>query len=73
VLGDQWQSAPGAPDIQKLQERQVEEDKRRDGAVVSDDLLDYTETYHLTDLIEKNWESSSRSSTTSAGPRHIVA
>jgi hypothetical protein len=57
VLGPtEWLRAPGAPDEAKLQERRAEEDRRRDGAVVSNNLLDYTETYHLTGLIEENWE-----------------
>jgi hypothetical protein len=57
VLGEQtWISFPGAPDQAKLEERRVEEGNRRDGATVSSDLLDYTETYHLTTIIEKNWE-----------------
>ena len=57
ILGRQgWLSATGAPDEGRLRERQVEESKRRDGAAVSADLLDYTETYHLTGLIGRNWE-----------------
>jgi hypothetical protein len=39
-----------------LRERQAEAAKRPDGAVVSIDLLDYTEIYHLTGMIERNWE-----------------
>lgn len=51
-----WAQAKGAPDEAKLRRRQVEEGKRRDGVGTSADLLDYAETYELTDLIEKNWE-----------------
>lgn len=57
VLGSDWQDAKGAPNKDELDKRRQEEAKRRDGTVVSDDLLDYTETYHLTDIVEKNWES----------------
>ncbi|MCG5463582.1 hypothetical protein MED01_001737 [Micromonospora sp. MED01] len=57
VLGEEdWLQARGAPDAERLTERQVEEAKRRDGAVVSDDLIDYTEAYHLTGIVEKNWD-----------------
>lgn len=58
VLGpdEDWLSAPGAPEREKLREKQVQEDKQRDGTSVSTDLLDYTETYQLTTLIRKNWE-----------------
>ncbi len=56
VLGEYWLNASGAPDSTKLRERCDEERRRRDGAVASKDLLNYTETYHLTELIEKNWD-----------------
>ncbi|MEU4769593.1 hypothetical protein AB0H12_40855 [Actinosynnema sp. NPDC023794] len=54
--GDEWLAVTGAPDKEKLVERQQEEQRRRDGTVVSSDLLDYVETYHLTGLVSKNWE-----------------
>jgi len=58
VLGASgWGSAPGAPNAEKLSERREEEQKRRDGSVAPDSLLEYTETFHLTELILKNWES----------------
>jgi len=57
VLDDGWLTAPGAPDISKLEDKRVAEDKRRDGAVTSDDLLEYTETYQLTQIVLRNWES----------------
>ncbi|MGH3760514.1 hypothetical protein [Actinophytocola sp.] len=53
---DGWSKALGAPDLERLEARRVEETKRRDGVAVSDDLLNFTETYHLTALVEKNWE-----------------
>ncbi len=57
VLGSpRWLAAPGAPSEDRLRERQAEEAKRRDGATVSSNLINYTETYHLTTIIEKNWE-----------------
>lgn len=52
-----WVSAPGAPDAEKLGERREEEQRRRDGSVAPDSLLEYTETFHLTGLILKNWDS----------------
>lgn len=57
ILGrDAWFKAKGVPDVEKLRERQDEERRRRDGVVLSDDLLNFTETYHLTEMIEKNWD-----------------
>ncbi|XVV14378.1 hypothetical protein ACQP2X_08550 [Actinoplanes sp. CA-131856] len=57
VLGSPgWLAAPGAPSEDRLRERQAEEAKRRDGATASQNLIDYTETYHLTTLVVKNWE-----------------
>lgn len=57
VLGEQsWLDAPGAPDRTKLLERREEESKRRDGAKVSQLLLDYAETYHLTGVVKQNWD-----------------
>ena len=57
VLGEAaWLSARGAPDEVRLEERRIEEGKRRDGAFVSNRLLDYTETYHLTALVLSNWQ-----------------
>ena len=44
------------PEETSLIERRTEESKRRDGAVVSDDIIDYTETYHLTSIVRKNWD-----------------
>jgi hypothetical protein len=51
-----WQSKLGAEAVARLRDKQVEDDKKRDGAVTSADLLDYTETTQLTRLVEKNWE-----------------
>lgn len=56
VLGDSWALAAGAPEVKSLEKKRDEEKARRDGAVASQDLLDYTETYQLTHLIQKNWE-----------------
>lgn len=56
VLGDAWLDAPAAPDRQQLEDKRLAESKRRDGAVTSDDLLEYAETYHLTGMVLKNWE-----------------
>ncbi|MFI7001398.1 hypothetical protein [Nocardia sp. NPDC050175] len=56
VLGEKWKDNFSETDIAKLEAKQIEEDKRRDGVSVSSDLLDYTETYHLkTLIIDKHW------------------
>lgn len=55
--GDEWLNAPGAPKREDLHRKRIEEDKRRDGVVVSPDLLEYAETYHLTQMVRKSWES----------------
>jgi hypothetical protein len=39
-----------------LREKHAAEEKRRDGVSVSQDLLDYTEAYHLESLILKHWD-----------------
>lgn len=57
VLGPDWGEKRGAPDLERLREKQEEDRKRRDGAIVNDDLLAYTELHSLTQLIDKNWES----------------
>lgn len=57
ILGNgEWTSAPGAPKIPPLEERQSEDSKRRNGAILSHDLLSYTELRHLTTLVMKNLE-----------------
>lgn len=56
VFGEiDWLDAQGAPDKDKLEDRKLEESKRRDGVVGSHSLIEYTETYHLTNLVRKNW------------------
>lgn len=52
----EWQSQLSQPKLDALTEKHREEHRRRDGVVASDRLLDYTDTYLLTDLILKNWE-----------------
>lgn len=56
VIGGAWIDASGAPDISRLEEKRQVERKRRDGAAISSDLLEYVETYHLTTMIKQNWE-----------------
>jgi hypothetical protein len=43
-------------DPEALVEKREVEKKRRDGAIVSEDLLDYAEFHHLGMIIRKNWE-----------------
>ncbi|MDV8075081.1 hypothetical protein R4P47_00805 [Rhodococcus sp. IEGM 1370] len=50
-----WASGLTEEELQKLRDKQSEEDKKRDGVAVSPDLLDYTEIYLLRRIIEKNW------------------
>ncbi|MEX5296642.1 Swt1 family HEPN domain-containing protein [Kocuria sp. CPCC 205268] len=57
VLGEHdWINAKGAPDKAKLEKNREEETKKRDGTILSQNLIEYTETYHLTEIIIKNWE-----------------
>jgi hypothetical protein len=41
--------------VAQLEERRTEEAKRRNGAVVDDDLLAYTHLYELLEIIKKQW------------------
>ena len=50
-----WTADLGDDDLQKLRDKRAEEDKKRDGIAVSQDLLDYTEVYQIQKIIEKNW------------------
>lgn len=52
-----WQTKLTAEAVEKLKEKQSIDNKKRDGAVASSDLLDYTETTQLTRLVESNWDS----------------
>jgi hypothetical protein len=51
-----WKDDFSAEDIKKLEDKRAEEDKRRDGIAVSQDLLDYTEIYQLQAIIKKHWD-----------------
>lgn len=55
-LGAEWLQADGAPTRERLQGRLVNEQKRRHGAVVSSNLLDYTMTPDLGRMISANWD-----------------
>jgi len=56
VLNNSWLTA-GGPDRPELEKRRTEEQKRRDGAIVSVELLEYTHLYELRTIITKNWTS----------------
>lgn len=43
-------------EVARLEEKRAEEDKRRDGITVSQDLLDYVEVYQLEKTIQKHWD-----------------
>jgi len=44
-----------AEQVKKLENKRAEEDKRRDGIAVSQDLLNYTEIHELQNIINKHW------------------
>ncbi len=54
--GERWLDAPGAPERERLVHKQTEDTKKRDGVVVSSDLLEYTDIFHLTKIVLKSWE-----------------
>lgn len=54
VLGDGWHERTGV-DRAKLEERREEERKRRTGATVDADLLNYAHLYELKEIIKKRW------------------
>ena len=51
-----WIEDLDADAVAKLEAKRTEEDNRRDGIRVSQDLLDYTEIYELQKIINKHWE-----------------
>ena len=55
-LGDDWLEASDAPDRTRLETWRDNEKRKRHGAVVSSNLLDYTMTPELGKLIFANWE-----------------
>ncbi|QQM23681.1 hypothetical protein I7X09_09475 [Rhodococcus sp. P-2] len=56
AIGVNWIGDFDKAKIEGLESKRREEDKRRDGVTVSQDLLDYTEAYHLESLLMKHWE-----------------
>jgi len=54
VLDERW-TAAGGLELAKLEERRSEEQKRRDGASVPIDLLEYTHLYELRKIINAEW------------------
>jgi hypothetical protein len=55
VLEDAWRDVPGV-DVPNLEKRRVEEGKRRNGAVVDEDLLTYTDLWDLQNIVVRQWE-----------------
>ncbi len=51
-----WAADFGNDAIAKLTAKRSEEETRRDGITVSQDLLDYTELYQLQQIINTHWE-----------------
>ncbi|MGE2733120.1 hypothetical protein [Mycolicibacterium vaccae] len=56
AIGPTWIDDLSTDKVEALETKRMEEDKRRDGVSVSQDLLDYTEAYHLKSLVLKHWE-----------------
>ena len=56
TIGPGWIDDFDADRVKALEAKRTEEDKRRDGVSVSQDLLDYTEAYHLKSLVLKHWD-----------------
>ncbi|MGE4022948.1 hypothetical protein [Mycolicibacterium sp.] len=56
AIGDSWVDELAPEKVDTLREKRDAEDKRRDGVIVSQDLLDYTEAYQLESLILKHWD-----------------
>jgi hypothetical protein len=56
TIGASWTDDFTRGKLDLLEEKRAEEDKKRDGVSVSQDLLDYTEAYHLESLILKHWD-----------------
>ncbi|OCB37261.1 hypothetical protein A5676_18320 [Mycobacterium malmoense] len=51
-----WQADFDAEALGKLEAKRAEEDTRRDGVAVSQDLLEYTEIYQLQEIINRYWD-----------------
>lgn len=51
-----WSADLDGDSIAKLMAKQSEEETRRDGIAVSQDLLDYTELYQLQQIVNNHWE-----------------
>ena len=56
VLGDSWTSQLDEAKLAKLAIKKEEDSTRRDGAVIADDLLAYTELYQLKSFVISDWE-----------------
>jgi hypothetical protein len=56
VLGDaDWLNAPGAPSRSELEKRQASERNRRDGVVVSGNLIEYAYTNEMFEIVRQSW------------------
>ena len=51
-----WIADFDADAVKKLEDKRAEEDTRRDGIAVSQDLLDYTEIHQLQQIINRHWD-----------------
>jgi hypothetical protein len=57
ALGSAWTHHLTSDELARLSERRTEEAKRRNGAVVDQDLIAYTHLWDLRHIIEKQWAS----------------
>jgi hypothetical protein len=55
LMGDAWQSSLNSRQRSAIQHSKENEEEGRHGVNVSDDLLAFTDTLHLTKIIEANW------------------
>jgi hypothetical protein len=51
-----WTADFDAEAVKKLEQKRAEEDTRRDGIAVSQNLLDYTEIHQLHQIVNKHWD-----------------
>lgn len=55
VLDEDW-TAVGGIKMEVLESKRVEDRKRRDGAIVNEDLLSYVEFHHLRAIVSSKWD-----------------
>jgi hypothetical protein len=56
MMGDSWATSLTSAQRSQVQRSMENEHQRREGVIVSDDLLAFADTRHLTKVIGSNWE-----------------